>query len=101
MHFVEALSQALQKKDAIPHFRKALILHPRLEFNNSFIDHKTGDGKNLFETFLAVQAEVIDNERVSGKVPEKYGQAKLYIDGVQRSYQDDKVPAGDHFIQIQ
>ena len=75
-------------------FRQALILNPNLTW-----DRKILDDDEIRDVFYAISSEINYRARSSLHIPEQYGAAKLYVDGVE-VMQGDDVPQGNHLIQI-
>lgn len=96
IYFLEGISLLKQGKtdEAIPFLRETLIANPEFEFTNPY----TSESAHL-DLFLSIQYEVSYNKSIDANIPESYGAAEIYIDGLVKKT-GDKVPIGEHFAQI-
>ena len=76
-------------------WRKALIIHPYLEWNENLVTDS-----EAWDIFLAIKGEIRTRNEVDIGIPEKNGRALIFVDGVQR-LEGDTVPEGEHFVQVQ
>jgi hypothetical protein len=81
-------------ESALSMWRSALIIEPSFNWDDSVIKDEVAQ-----DIFLAIQGEVQSRPTIDVGVPEKYGKAKLYVDGTQR-VPTDRVPEGIHLAQI-
>jgi len=84
----------LQGQDPLEDWRQALVMHLGHEWDSELI---TDEGAQ--DAFIALKTEVQKRSIVSLQVPEKYGQAKLYVDGFMRAPADFSYQ-GMHLAQI-
>jgi hypothetical protein len=80
--------------DGLDDWRKALIIHPYLEWDENLVT----DGQ-AWDIFLAIKGEIRTRNEIDLSIPEKNGRAVIYVDGIQR-LQGDMVPEGEHFVQV-
>ena len=95
--FYRGVAEHLQgdpKGKAMDAWRQALVINSDFQWDTSVLDE--GDPQSLFE---ALRSEVRGRARLDTGVPEKVGEAKLYVDGVLRST-GDQVVEGQHLLQI-
>ncbi|MEC7984728.1 MAG: hypothetical protein VX278_06170 [Myxococcota bacterium] len=76
-------------------WRTALVLHPQQDWDKTLFNDKKAS-----ELFYAIKTEVEYRNRISPFIPDQYGLAKLYVDGVEVS-KGDTVLEGKHLLQIQ
>ena len=80
--------------EGIDDWRKAFIIHPYLEWDESLVKDPLA-----WDLFLAIRGEIKSKMEVDMSIPEKNGRAVIYVDGVQR-LEGDTVPEGEHFVQV-
>jgi hypothetical protein len=76
-------------------WRQAFVISPALQWDE--IAMASGPERDLYE---ALRQESKGGSRVDALIPERYGAAKLYVDGNKRIY-GDGVYAGEHLAQIE
>ena len=89
-----AAAKYQEEKEPIWEFRNALILNPYLDWDDTYIQNN-----EMRDLFYAIKSEIEYREKTKTHVPEQYGLAKLYVDGVEIGY-GSEVPRGEHLLQI-
>lgn len=93
--YYRGVAKKLLKQDPLQDWRQALIYDIAYKWESDFIDSSATS-----DFFLNIRDEVRDRPQTVVCVPEKYGQAKLYVDGLLLKGHSD-VPEGNHLAQIQ
>ena len=92
---LRAAAKYQQEKELIWEFRNALIVNPYMDWDDTYIQNN-----ETRDLFYAVKSEIEYRQKTKTFVPEQYGLAKLYVDGVEVEY-GSEVPRGEHLLQIQ
>ena len=93
--YYRGTAKKLLEQDPLGDWRQALIFDLQYQWEDGFIDSSTTS-----DFFLNIRDEVKYRPQSTVCVPEKYGQAKLYVNGYLLKGHS-AVPEGRHFAQIE
>ena len=94
MTYLSSLALAKKGFDPLDLWRKTFAIYDAYEGEADLFE-----SKEQADLFMAVRMEMEYAEKKTAYIPQKYGLAKIYIDGQEKQFEDMVIP-GRHFLQI-